>query len=161
MSHFASVQTKFTDPDAIVAALKDAGFTDAQISVGPGQRLRGYFGGYEEGRTADIAVRARHAEEGLAGYADIGFLKGEDGSYSLVADDYDLDHARWEYGLEWNRGLGKRFNQRYAFRVVEKQAKQKGFVITKVEEMQDGSMRVLAAQAGQAPRVSFGFGGGR
>ena len=79
MSHFVECQTKFRDPEALVAALIECGFQEDQIEVhAEAVPLYGYQGDVRP-QKAHVVVRREHV--GTAAN-DVGWQRVPDGTWS-------------------------------------------------------------------------------
>ena len=99
MSHFTNLKTRITDSDALI---KNMG--SRQVEVHPtAQSLYGCQGDVRQ-QTAEVIIRRKYV--GRASN-DIGFKRGEDGTFDAVISDDD----RRKYSEEWLN----RLTQRYAY----------------------------------------------
>jgi hypothetical protein len=141
LSHYAEVKTVFKDKEALLAALQEVTvatgkWTAEMIEVhSTPQNLYGYIGDMRQ-QKADIIIRRKNVQ-GSAN--DIGFVKKADGSYEAIISDYD----RGFYNDAW---LGK-LTQEYNVVMIHKLAKQQGHVVTKVERMANGQVKVRTRES--------------
>jgi len=117
MSAYVSVDVAFEDPEAILEALKELGFTTVEVHDTP-QQLMGYSGDLRQQR-ANIIVRRRHIGHSSN---DMGFIKGEDGKYSLYISDYDRNAVPGKLGLKGYAAFEGKLKQTYAMSKIKKQA---------------------------------------
>lgn len=116
MSMYVTIKTQFKNKECLVSALMETGnWTKEQVEVHEEARnLYGYHGDIREDK-AHIIIRRQH----VGGASnDIGFVKGEDGSYSAIISQYDsMKHnAKWIGTLKYN----------YGYHVTRQQAKTRG-----------------------------------
>lgn len=126
MSHYTDIRLEMSDRESLVSALHDLDVGIVEVHDSP-QPMHGYDG------------QVRHAEVILrrAGYLenDVGFLKGGDGTYAAVLDDYDVRH---EFTPEWQQ----RLLQRYARHTAVAKLRKKGFRVLR-EETRDGRLHLV------------------
>ena len=122
VSHYTSIATQLRNQSALVAALKDLGFT-AEVHKTP-QRLNGYYG--NERNTAEIIVRKN---QGLM--ADVGFSKQADGSYSMIMD-----------GMDRRLTTGK-LTQHYAKHVIKTQQARMGYRMVSEKTTAAGEIQMV------------------
>jgi hypothetical protein len=135
MSHFARVQTKFVDADALVKALRDVGLLVVEHHA-QAQHLYGYQGD-RRAQTAEVIIRRKH----VGGCSnDIGFKRGQDGTLEAIISDFD----RNRYGQPWLDHLA----QRYAYRVTRDQLQQQGFTVAEEKIEADRSIRIVLRRVG-------------
>lgn len=110
MSHFTRVKTQITDVEVLKHALSDLQYSYADNAI-----VRGYQGKTEK---AELVVNP-------GGGYDIGFIKGQDGHFQIVAD--------W-WGVTKDNGLKEQaflnpVMQRYAYHTVVEQVAKQGFQV--------------------------------
>ena len=132
MSMYVTIKTQFKDPNCLVSALAETGqWTKEQIEVHEeAQNLYGYHGDIRQDK-AHIIIRRQHI--GSASN-DIGFVKGEDGSYSAIISKYDSGKydAKWIGTLKYN----------YGYEVTRKQAKTRGLRVER-QTLPNGNRAVV------------------
>ncbi|NUU25223.1 MAG: DUF1257 domain-containing protein [Streptomycetaceae bacterium] len=107
MSHFTRVRTALRDPELLVTALASLGFTAVERHDDP-QTLYGYRGDARPER-AQVIIRRRHVGR-LSN--DIGFRRGDDGTFEAVISDYD----RSRYDRAWLTKLARAYGHAAALR---------------------------------------------
>jgi len=126
MSHFTTVETKFTDQDTLVESLKELGYNQVQV----GQfHCRGYQGNQT---SVDILIK-------LQGEYDIGFVN-RNNSYEMIADWYGI------HEISQNE-LSQKLNQKYSILSTTQELKKKGFSL-KQETLANGTVRLVARKLG-------------
>lgn len=106
MSHFSTIRTKITEGEILKSSLKNLGFV-----VKENADVRGYNGSTVR---ADIVAVLEKADY------DLGFTRGDDGSYGVVGDV-------WGIGKGYNfHQLVESITQKYAVEHATNQAKAKG-----------------------------------
>lgn len=143
MSHFTRVKTKIKDEDMLLACLKEMGY-----SVEVGGSIRGYQGV----RQVSVRVNVEH------GY-DIGFVRGADGCYEVLADWWGVSgtnqasfigelQQRFEALQERVRRQLEEFQQRvrreYALKTSLASLQRQGFQVVDQREESDGTIKILA-----------------
>jgi hypothetical protein len=124
MSHFATIELKISDQDALVKAIKQVYGWDAEVaSNAEGIQLDGWYG--NETNTAHVVIR--RSQMGDCARADIGFIKGADGNYSFIGDDYAM---RQSIDVGQNQFTAI-ISREYAKQVVIKQAQRMGAIVNR------------------------------
>jgi hypothetical protein len=114
MSKYNTIETEYRDAECLVQALNDVGYTDVEINE-IAQNLYGYHGDLRQ-QKAHIIVRRKNIGPSAN---DLGFLRNENGSYSMIVSDYD----QGKHNAKWQVGLKCAYGERGALKV----AKKKGF----------------------------------
>lgn len=152
MSHYNAIATKIKDPDLIIDALKSMGLAGVYHEE-PVEMI-----GWGETRSrAHIVVpwidlRPGHSDQSYLSY-DLGFLRGADGTYSLVIED--LDAA--DYSYRRDRSFHSAFMIQYGLSAVRQAMP--GLEITDTRVMPDGSLQCcfeVEVSAEVAQTVSVG-----
>ncbi|NIM17586.1 MAG: DUF1257 domain-containing protein [Candidatus Aminicenantes bacterium] len=130
MSHFSTLKTRLLSGPYLVKALKDLGYAHVEVHETP-QKLVGFFG-FKTRKTAEIIIRKKHVT-GLMG--DVGFKKGNTGSYDLlvIQEDQEKLNDRW---------LGQ-LKQRYAYHVAMDTLINQGFFLAQESQEADQSIRLV------------------
>ena len=127
MSHYSRVKTQFHNREALIACLKNLGYsveTDAVIKSHHGEH------------TVDIAVRE------AKGYG-VGFVKSPDGTYDMVADWWGVAGAD-ERKMSQELALqAETIQKEYAKKIVLEQTALDGFEIVSQTEERDGTIRIV------------------
>lgn len=84
MSAYSTTQTQFTDPDLLIEALRELGYTPTICLDNP-QHLTGYTGDTRP-ETAHIII-PRHQVGGASN--DVGYIRGTDGTFRAIVSAYD------------------------------------------------------------------------
>lgn len=141
MSAKVVVKSKMRSADQIIEVLKRMGVPEGKIVNAPdGQKINGYRG--RGWGTAEVLVlKSWHG-----GYSDIGFIRGDDGTFSVVIDHIDTLTA--SRGLTAQSPRGTSFTQLveqwYAAETAVNTLKDHGYRAT---IRQDGvNLKVLAQQ---------------
>ena len=130
MSHFSEVKTKMTETKYLKDALKALGFNlvESEIPV----QVRGFFG---ESVQAEFKVTT-------STHYDIGFVKGENGSYEVVGD--------WELLPQVSQIEREPFlaavKRQYAKTAIEAIAKSQGYEISMVEDEENQTTEMVVTQ---------------
>jgi uncharacterized protein YukE len=133
MSHYVKVETQFRDPQALLHALAQLGFGEGQVEVHTEpQALYGFQGDVRPER-AHIILRRAHVGRVSN---DIGFVRGEDGTYQAIISEYD---QKSRYGATWQGKL----TQEYGIVKAQQQAARQGLQ-TQVIRREDGVVRLVA-----------------
>jgi hypothetical protein len=123
VSHFTRVKTQITDVEVLKRALGDLQYTVAENTL-----VRGYQGKQEH---AEVVVSP-------GGAYDIGFIKGSDGHFQVVAD--------W-WGVHKDNGLREQaflnpVMQRYAYHTVVDQVAKQGFQVVQETVGTDSTVKL-------------------
>lgn len=123
MSHFTRVRTKITDREKLKHALADLKYQFKEDAV-----VRGYQGAKLK---AEVVVK-------LSGEYDIGFERGSDGTYQVVADWWGVHK---DNGLQENTFV-QPVSQRYAYHTVVEQVAKQGFQVVQEATGADQTLKV-------------------
>lgn len=131
MSHFTTVATKITNLVALKKALEKLKwqYTEAEEGV----VVRGWKGATTK---AELSINM--------GKYDIGVVKQEDGTYTLVAD--------W-WGIEVTKGLTEQevateLNREYAYQQVVIACEEQGYNLDQTEVAEDGTVKLSVSKWG-------------
>lgn len=130
MSEYVECKTKFKDRKALLEALAAMGFVDGEVEVHDDpQHLYGYQGD-KRPQKAHIIIRRKY----VGGSSnDIGFVRGEDGSYEAVISEFDRGsggrHAK-EFGGYNDKFLGA-LTAHYNEKLYSRKAREKGVQVKK------------------------------
>ncbi len=124
MSAYNTVKTRFKDGELLIEALKSMGFNPRNC-IGHREQLEGYQGDKRKD-VADIII-PRSQVGHLSN--DIGFVKGEDGSFGAVISEYDST----KYNSVWLSKL----KIQVADQGILRQAKRAGFRIGERRVLKD------------------------
>lgn len=130
MSHFTVIKTEITDTESLANALGDIGFRTTEMYQVP-QHLNGYLGDQRK-QVAHIIIRPKYV--GSASN-DIGFLRGDDGTYTAIISEYD----RVKHNQQWLDKLA----QCYAYHVTISKLNEQGFVLITDERQKDGQIHLV------------------
>lgn len=135
MSHYTTLPTRIVDEQALALALQDMGFRADHIERSETPLpLVGYRGDVRPER-AHVIISRKHISR-LAN--DVGFVRGEDGTYGAIISEYDA--RRFDAG--WLRAL----HQRYAYHATLSQLAAQGFALAE-EQTTDGSLHLTLRRA--------------
>ena len=121
MSHFTTVSTQMVEPEYLLAALKDLGYSPEHTGT-----VRGFAGSSEEG---EFKVAT-----GSNGY-DIGFRKSGD-RYEMVADWWGIRDVNQEEFV-------RRLTQRYAYHAARAKLEEQGFDLVQEQQQQGGGIHLV------------------
>lgn len=131
MSHFTRINTRIADLEALVRCLNEMGH-----EVHEGGTIRGFTGRLK----VDIRVSLDRGYE-------IGFVRGDDGAYELVADWWGVRGTSREQFLRQLDGQFTRMQQeirrQYALQTVLAKSREQGFDVVEQQEQRDGTVRVV------------------
>ena len=132
MSHFVECQTEFRDPEALIAALVECGFSEDQIEVhSEAVPLYGYQGDVRP-QHAHIVIRRQHIGSGAN---DVGWKRQPDGTYRAWISEYDGRHR-------FNPAMQNRIKQEYAYQVIVRQQRARGRSVER-QRLPSGEIEVL------------------
>ena len=132
MSHFVECQTEFRDPQALVAALVECGFTESQIEIHQDAvPLYGYKGDVRP-QKAHVVIRRQHVGQAAN---DIGWELQTDGTYRAWISEYDRRHR-------FNESVCNRVKQLYAYQVIARQQRARGRTVSR-ERLPNGELEVV------------------
>lgn len=127
MSHYSRVKTEFHNREALIGCLKNLGHSVETDTV-----IRGHHGEHH----VDIAVKMNKG-------CGIGFVKGSDGTYDMVADWWGVagtDECKMTRELSQAAGT---IQKEYAKQMVLSQAAEDGFEVVSQTEDADGTLRIV------------------
>jgi len=130
MSHFAEVKTKIKDPALLRKALANLmGTAEEELDFSANGTVRGYQGNT---KTADFVL-------GTSGSFDVGFIQQDDGSFTIVTDQWGLNKDR-KSPLHGS-AVGA-INCAYQSENVKNEAAKLGLNIYETTTLEDGSMQI-------------------
>lgn len=103
MSKYATIKTSFKDGEVLIASLEAMGLKGIQNHIGHPIQLEGYEA-RRRNETADIVIPRKYVG---AASNDLGFKRGEDGTFTAIVSDFD----RTKYGPKWMQSLTLEYNQ--------------------------------------------------
>jgi hypothetical protein len=127
MSHYSRIKTKFRHREALIACLKNLGYT-----VETDTTIKGHHGEH----TVDLAVRK------TKGYG-VGFVKSPDGTYDMVADWWGVSGSDERKMTQELARQAETIQKEYAKKMVLEQAARDGFEVVSQNEEQDGTLRIV------------------
>lgn len=93
MSKYVKIATQIKNPRTLIDVLKKSGIEPA-VDLDEGVTLSSRW---EAGRQAHIAISKEDVtklKNGIAAWAGMGWIRGDDGIYELVIDHYDLSSIK-------------------------------------------------------------------
>ncbi len=126
MSHFSRVRTALKDREVLTTCLEELGY---EVTEGGTIRSR------DGVRDVDLSIRTANGN-------GIGFVKGADGSYNLVADWWGMGRKDRQILDRMNGTLAK-VQRRYAERLIHERIENEGFSLVERREEEDGSIRIV------------------
>ncbi len=126
ISHFSRIKTALRDQVLLTESLQELGY-----EVKEGGTIRGRQGV----RQVDLSVSTRNGN-------GIGFIRSDDGTYTLVADWYGIGKKDKMIIENLNQTLA-RVQGRYAERLIVKKAEEQGFSVIERCEETDGTIRIV------------------
>jgi hypothetical protein len=126
MSHYSRVKTTFHNREALIACLTNLGYQVETDTV-----VKGHHGEH----TVDIAAKNK-------GYG-IGFVKGPDGTYDMVADWWGVSGADEQNVVRELAEQAGSIQKEYARKMVIEQTTSDGFEIVSETKEEDGSIRIV------------------
>jgi hypothetical protein len=111
MSAFHTVRTLYKDPECLIAALAEMGYTEVEVHE-VAQHLYGYHGD-KRNETANIIVRRKFV--GSASN-DIGYKRLEDGTYEEIISDFD----KGKHNKTWLTSLKKSYTEKVCVKTAKK-----------------------------------------
>jgi hypothetical protein len=133
MSHFTKLKTKITDKVHLLKALKNLQYTVEENSI-----IRGYN---RRTRKGDIVVKTQ-------GSFDVGFVKGQNSTYEIVADWYGAASAIGKT----KRQFANEVQKEYAVTKVLHELRKKGFRIRSRFVNDTGEIKLLVVKQGWTSR---------
>lgn len=124
MSAYTTLATRIVSAEHLALALRDLGFAEVEVHQSP-QTLHGWMGDARAQR-AEVIVRREHIGDASN---DLGFARGQDGTFVAIVSEYDRDHG------DFDRGWLEKLTQRYAYHVARERLEAQGFDL--VEERVD------------------------
>ena len=133
MSHFTRIKTKITDRSCLLKTLKNLQYTVEEDST-----IRGYN---RRTRKGDIVIKTN-------GEFDVGFIKGKDSSYQILADWYGAAAAIGKNRREFVNEMQKE----YAVTKVLGELRKKGYRIRSRYINEIGEIKLLVVKRGWVGR---------
>jgi hypothetical protein len=127
MSHYSRVKTTFHNREALIACLTELGYKVETDTV-----IRGHHGEH----AVEIAAIKKN------GFG-IGFVKGQDSSYDMVADWWGVSGTNEQKILEELSRQSGSIQKEYARRMVLEQTAREGYELVSETNEEDGSVRIL------------------
>lgn len=138
MSHFTTVDVKFTDIEAIKGALAELEITEYREANGNHLTMHDY-----DGRAIKASLVV--SRKTLGGGADLGFVKQPDGSYRMLMDNWSGARSVLAQKVKAGQTIPQMFKQAYAKSKVVREARRRGYVpSSKIQN--DGSMQVVLSR---------------
>jgi hypothetical protein len=133
VSHFTKVATKINNLVALKRALEKLGWKYAAAEQGV--EVRGYKG---QKITAELSIDM--------GKYDVGVVRAEDGTYTLVADWWGIETTRGKTEQE----VVEELNREYAYQRVVQACEEQGYQIQPedIQQLEDGTVRLVASKWG-------------
>lgn len=127
MSHYSRMKTTFHNREALIACLTNLGYSIETDAV-----VLGHHGEH----TVDIAATKRQGN-------GIGFVRGADGTYDMVADWWGVAGADEQKIARELKAQSEVIQKEYARKMVLEQAARDGFELISETNEQDGSIRIV------------------
>ena len=144
MSHFVECQTEFRDPEALVAALVECGFQQAQIEVHEETApLYGYRGDVRA-QQAHLVIRRQHVGSGAN---DVGWERQPDGAYRAWISEFDAGvgpFAHRQATARFNETMQNKIRQEHAYQVISRQQRARGRSVDR-QRLPGGEIEVTIA----------------
>ena len=144
MSHFVECQTEFRDPEALVAALVECGFQEAQIEVhDEATALYGYQGDVRA-QQAHLVIRRQHVGSGAN---DVGWERQPDGAYRTWISEFDAGVGPFNHRqatARFNQTMQNKIRQEYAYQVIHRQQRARGRSVER-QRLPGGELEVTIA----------------
>ena len=134
MSHFTTIKTKIQDKECLIEALRKVttGFSQIVENI----PIKGYQGRRRQG---DVVVKTGKA-------FDVGFIKGKDGSYQMVADWWGI---RRDGVLKGNhQEFLNDVQKEYTVSKVIKTVSKRGFRVQSQRVTPTGEIKLLVVKRG-------------
>lgn len=133
MSHFTKVATKINNLTALKRSLEKLGWKYSAAEQGV--EVRGYKG---QKITAEVSIEM--------GKYDVGVVRAEDGTYTLVADWWGIETTRGKTEQE----VVEELNREYAYQRVVQACEEQGYQIQPedIQQLEDGTVRLVASKWG-------------
>ncbi len=112
MSVYSEIQTQFSDPDLLIAALTASlGYTDLGIFLGDPQHIEGWS-------NADLAeIIVPKANTGTR--EDLGFRRGANGNFSVILSS--VDKRKFGVGSDWEKSVKVAYAEQNILSAARKQ----------------------------------------
>ena len=134
MSHFTTIKTKIQDKECLIEALRKINTGFSQIVEN--NPIKGYQGRRRQG---DVVVKTGKA-------FDVGFIKGKDGSYQMVADWWGI---RRDGVLKGNhQEFLNDVQKEYTVSKVIKTVSKRGFRVQSQRVTPTGEIKLLVVKRG-------------
>lgn len=133
MSHFTTVATKITNLVALKRALEKLKLRYTEAEAGQPVEIRGWKG---QKTTAELCINM--------GKYDIGLVKQEDGTYTMVADWWGVEVTTGKTEQE----VAEELNREYAYQTVVIACEDQGYQIESQEVAEDGTVKLSVSKWG-------------
>nr|WP_319376713.1 DUF1257 domain-containing protein [uncultured Methanoregula sp.] len=127
MSHYSRVRTTFHNREALIACLTELGYRVDTDTV-----IKGHHGEHP----VEIAATRKN------GYG-IGFVKGDNSSYDMVADWWGVAGTDEQKILQELSRQSESIQREYARRMVLEQTAREGYELVSETSGEDGSVRII------------------
>jgi hypothetical protein len=127
MSHYSRVRTSFHNREALIACLKELGYRVETDTV-----IKGHHGEH----AVEIAATKKN------GYG-IGFVRGHDSSFDMVADWWGVTGTDEQKVLSELARQAESIQKEYARRMVLEQTAREGYELVSETNEEDGSVRIV------------------
>ena len=133
MSHFTTVATKISNLTALKRALEKLKWKFTEATEGQPVEVRGWKGAKT---TAELSINM--------GKYDIGVVKQEDGTYTMVADWWGIEVSAGKTEHE----VVEELNREYAYQQVVIACEDQGYRVDQQEVAEDGTVKLSVSKWG-------------
>jgi hypothetical protein len=127
MSHFSRIKTRIKNREILIQCLQEMGYA---IQIG------GSLKGYQHERSVDLAIQLEK------GYG-VGFARGSDDSYDIVADWWGVKTGVKNHLIKNLEARVCQIQQEYALKTVLEKTHQQGYSLVDKQVDGDGRIRIV------------------
>ena len=151
MSHFASMKTQITDRSALVTGLQNLlnnhgipGIVEVHETP---MILENAYDHDAEAQYANVILRRSHLNsDHREALLDIGFLKSENGTFELIADDWDMQRNAIGREIGPCKAFLNAVQTQYNIAIVRQMMSAHLWDYSEIQQLEDGSQRLVLTQ---------------
>ena len=151
MSHFASMKTQITNRSALVTGLQNLltrhgipGIVEVHETP---MILENAYDRDAEAQYANVILRRSHLNsDHREALLDIGFLKSENGTFELIADDWDMQRNAIGREIGPCKAFLNAVQTQYNIAVVHQTMSAHLWNYSEIQQLEDGTQRLVLTQ---------------
>lgn len=151
MSHFASMKTQITNRPALVTGLQNLltrhGIPGIVEVYETPMSLENAYDRDTEAQYANVILRRSHLNsDHREALLDIGFLKSENGTFELIADDWDMQRNAIGREIGPCKAFLNAVQTQYNIAVVRQTMSAHLWNYSEIQQLEDGTQRLVLTQ---------------